>query len=188
MNEFIINKRGYWESDTSIGHIFDEQLCEALKFFIKNNKIKSLVDFGCGMGDYTKSFLSIEGIKCDAFDGNPNTPILTNGIASVLDLSKDFDLEKKYDCVLTLEVGEHLPEEYESIFLNNICKHTNKFVVLSWAIEGQGGDGHVNCKNNDYIIQQMKLRNFNYDLEKSNFLRNNARVSWFKNTVMVFEK
>jgi hypothetical protein len=188
MNKFNINQRGFWESDSNIGHIFDEQLCSALKDFIKINEIKSIVDFGCGMGDYTKSFLLMKQINCDAFDGNPNTSFLTNGIASVLDLSKDFDLQKKYDCVLTLEVGEHIPEEYESIFLNNISKHTNKFIILSWAIEGQGGDGHINCKNNDYIIQQMKLRNFTYDLEKSNFLRNKASVSWFKNTIMVFEK
>jgi hypothetical protein len=187
MTNFNINERGFWECDKGLGHVHDRHLCSALlRFFIDNN-VKNVVDFGCGMGDYTKSFLNNK-IPTDAFDGNPNTHILTNGIASTLDLSKEFDLQKTYDCVLTLEVGEHIPKEYESIFLENICKHASRFTVLSWAVEGQGGDGHVNCKNNDYIIEQMKLRNFNYDLEKSNFLRKYSSVSWFKNTIMVFEK
>ena len=187
MTKFIINERGFWECSLGIGHVHDIHLCNSLIKFVKNNNIKSVVDFGCGMADYTKTFLQNQ-IKTDAFDGNPNTNLLTNGIASTLDLSKDFDLKKKYDCVLTLEVGEHIPKEYEAIFLDNISNHTNNFVILSWAVEGQGGDGHVNCKNNDYIINQMKLRNFTYDIENSNLLRKDSIVSWFKNTIMVFKK
>lgn len=187
MTKFVINERGFWECDLGVGHVHDSRLCNSLIKFIKTNHIKSVVDFGCGMADYTKTFLNNQ-IPTDAFDGNPNTDLLTKGIASTLDLSKEFDLNKKYDCVLTLEVGEHIPQEYEQIFLDNICKHSNKFVVLSWAVEGQGGDGHVNCKNNDYIINQMKLRNFNCDIENSNLLRKESSVSWFKNTIMVFKK
>ena len=56
-----------------------------------------------------------EGFKCEAYDGNPNTPEMTGGIGKVLDLSERFDLGKKFDYVVSLEVAEHIPKEYEEI-------------------------------------------------------------------------
>jgi hypothetical protein len=142
---------------------------------------------GCGTADYTKQFIS-KGFKCEAYDGNPNTNLLTEGIGNVLDFSYSFDLKKKFDCVLSLEVGEHIPKEYEKTFLDNVCNHSKNFIVLSWAVLGQGGDGHVNCQNNDYVIEQLKLQGFDYEYEYSNSLRNSSTASWFKNTIMVFKK
>jgi hypothetical protein len=184
----IINQKGYWETDSSVGHIHDDRLTQALNgFFIKEN-VKTLVDLGCGMGDYVKFFIA-NGIVCDAFDGNPNTEALTNGLGKVLDFSSTFDLEKKYDCVLSLEVGEHIPKEYEQIFLDNLIRHTDNLIILSWAIVGQGGSGHVNCQNNDYIINQMDQRGFEYDQLNSSFLRTQwSSAPWFNNTIMVFRK
>jgi hypothetical protein len=183
-----INENGFWENENGIGHVHDPRLCNKIIEFFKTKNVKNVVDFGCGLGDYTRSFIS-NGINCDAYDGNPNTPNLTNGVGKVLDLSKEFDLDKKFNCVLSLEVGEHIPKEYEQIFIDNICKHTNNLLIISWAILGQGGDGHVNCQNNDYIINQIENREFEYDLESSTFLRNSISTApWFRNTIMVFNK
>jgi cyclopropane fatty-acyl-phospholipid synthase-like methyltransferase len=182
-----INKRGYWESGRNDSHVYDETLCIHIYNFLKNNTIKSIVDMGCGTGEYSKYFIE-KNIVCDAYDGNPNTPQISNGIGKVLDLSVDINLNKKYDCVLSLEVGEHIPKTYEETFLRNICKHTDKYLILSWAILGQIGYGHVNCQNNDYIIKKMREHNFNYEPEISSYLRQNSTAPWFKNTIMVFKK
>ena len=45
---------------------------------------------------------------------------------------------------MSLEVGEHLPKEFEDIFINNLDNNNNYGIVLSWAIKGQGGYGHYN--------------------------------------------
>jgi hypothetical protein len=183
-----INEKGFWENKSGVGHIYDAKLCNALVKLLNDKNIKNTVDFGCGLGDYIKSFM-LSGIDCEAYDGNPNTPNLTGGIGKILDLSEDFDLGKKFDCVLSLEVGEHIPKKYEQIFINNICKHTEKLLILSWAVVGQGGDGHINCQNNDYIINQIESRDFKYNKEISISLRNFiSNAFWFKNTIMVFEK
>lgn len=183
-----INKNGYWETNTGEGHVHDHSLSNSLIDFLKSENIESIVDLGCGMGDYAHKFIA-NGIPCDAYDGNPNTNLLTQGLGKVLDLSAPFDLGKKFDCVLTLEVGEHIPKEYESIFIDNITKHTGKILLLSWAILGQTGDGHVNCQNNDYIISQIEKIGFKYLLDNSNVLRNSiSNALWFKNTIMVFRK
>ena len=52
--------------------------------------------------DSIVSELISEGFKCEAYDGNPNTPEMTGGIGKVLDLSEKFDLNKKFDYVQKL--------------------------------------------------------------------------------------
>jgi hypothetical protein len=75
------------------------------------------------------------------------------------------------DLVISIEVGEHIPKEFEQVFIDNICSHTNSKLILSWAIVGQGGDGHVNCQNNDYIIAKLKEKGFEHDEYNSSVLR-----------------
>ena len=56
-----------------------------------------------------------------------------------------------HDAVLSLEVGEHIPEDYEDIYLENLDRHADKIIILSWAVPEQGGFGHVNERDNGYI-------------------------------------
>jgi len=164
-------------------HKFDAGLSGALKVFLKEQE--TIVDFGCGNADYAKELYN-EGKKVDAFDGNPHTPEMTGGFASVLDLSIEFDLGKKYECVISLEVGEHIPKNKEQIYLNNLVSHTEQCVILSWALPNQGGKGHVNERPNEYIIEEMNKRGFKHFEEASEYLRNSSVLWWFKKTIMVF--
>ncbi len=182
-----INPRGYWETTDGAGHVFDQDLARSLLHFLQKRKVDALYDFGCGMADYHKVF-EAQGITSLAYDGNPNTPILTEGRAKVLDLSKPVDLGRKLRCVLSLEVGEHIPKEYETTFIENVARHSNRFVILSWAVPGQIGDGHVNCQTNEYIIHKLKERGFSFLEEDSIQLRMGSSAAWFKNTIMVFKK
>lgn len=182
-----INERGYWENLTEEGHLFDNKLANSILDFLKTKQIFSLVDFGCGLAEYVKLFKE-NNIYCKAYDGNPNTETLTQGLGSVLDLSKEINLNKTFDCVLSLEVGEHIPKKYEKTFIDNICKHSEKYIILSWAIPNQTGDGHVNCQSNEYIIEQMFNKNYILNLKYTTDLRNKSYLKWFKNTLMVFEK
>lgn len=176
-----ILENGAWNGDYS--HAFDEQLAVGISDFLESSNVNTVFDFGCGLGTYSKHLINA-GFDCDASDGSPNVKEQSDGIAYQLDLSKPFKKEKR-DAVLCLEVGEHIPVQYEQIVLDNITKHGN-IIILSWAIEGQPGDGHINCRNNDYIIQQVEKRGFKYNEDESIKLREKSTISWFKNTVMVF--
>lgn len=179
-----MNQRGYWDTqDESNTHEFDFVLCNSIMEIFDNTH--TFVDLGCGDGSYTKTLIK-NGYKCIGYDGNPLTPIIAEG-CFILDLSKPINIGK-YDVVLSLEVGEHIPVEYESIFINNLCEASNKYIVLSWAVEGQPGTGHVNCQNNDYIIGQMFYRGFKLLKGKSSFLRAYSSLLWFRNTILVFKK
>jgi len=185
--EFKIAENGCYlgiKADTT-KHSHDKTLAEALVQFFKTKNASSVVDLGAGLGKYTKEFRE-NNITTDCFDGNPDTVLLTEGRCSVLDLSKNIALPK-YDWVMSLEVGEHLPKQFEDIFINNLINSSISGIIMSWAIPGQGGDGHINEQTNEYIKSKMAFLGFQNNLEEENILRESPTLFWFKNTVMVFE-
>ena len=186
----FVHENGYWIGDGNElfkEHDFDSDLAAELINFFRREHTLSIVDFGCGLGEYVK-VLKQNNFQVCGFDGNPNTPKLTDGLCSIMDLSKPIILDTKFDWVLSLEVGEHLPSQFEDIFIENLHKNNTKGIVCSWAIKGQGGLGHVNCQNNDYIKDRFSKLGYKNDIESENKMRNKSKLPWFKNTIMVFKK
>ncbi len=182
-----IHEHGFWITNTDEEHAFDPMLADALGNFLLKEKAQQCVDFGAGKGDYVRALRS-KKIVCDGFDGNPYSPDLSNGVVNVADLSQPLMLPLKYDWVLSLEVGEHIPKQYEKTFVNNLMNHCVHGIVLSWAVENQRGYGHCNCQNNDYIKKLFSNAGYSNDVEAENSLRAQSKLSWFKNTIMVFRK
>lgn len=180
----MIHERGYWmdkkETDT---HEFDASLANAIGEVFPGC---SLVDIGCGNGKYVNK-LSFMGFDVTGYDGSPLTPELTGGKCKVCDFSYPVDIGQ-FDIVLSLEVGEHIPAEYEQVFIDNLVRSAKKFIILSWAVEGQPGVGHFNCRNNDYIAEQLQERGFRLMKWLTGYLRSASTLPWFKNTIMVFRR
>tara|TARA_R100000995_G_C3459008_1_gene112107 strand:+ start:117 stop:686 length:570 start_codon:yes stop_codon:yes gene_type:complete len=181
---FEINERGYWVGENK--HHTDKGLKSALCEFVSEQS--SLVDFGCGDASYAKE-IAQNGLDVEAYDGNPVVVSQTNGFAKVLDLSEPFDLERKFDVVMSLEVAEHLPKKYEEVYVDNLIKHTNGWLIISWAVPGQGGKGHFNEQPEEYVLKLFENKGFSHKDEYSKYLRNSiTNLSWFKNTIFVFNK
>ena len=178
-----IDNKGFWLTNDESGHAFDKSLANKLKEIFLNCDV---LDLGCGPGYYTR-FLLDNNIQSEGWDGNPNTHIISKGLCNVADLTQIHNFEKK-DWVLSLEVGEHIPKEYESIFIQNLINHSKKGIVLSWATPGQPGDGHVNCQSNEYVVDIMRSHNYILDVHSTIQLRKAAELWWFQNTIMVFRK
>ena len=150
-----IHSRGYWlTTHEQEHHAHDPELCQAL-IEVFREEGGSVVDFGCGPGDYVKA-MQAAGIVCAGYDGNPKTSQFTQGVCQVLDLSIPVQLPERYEWVLSLEVGEHIPAAYETTFIQNLDRHNTWGVILSWAVEGQGGHGHVNERSNRYIEERFR--------------------------------
>ena len=63
------------------------------------------------------------------FDGALNIEEISRGFVSHLDFSKPFQLNKKFDWVLSIEVGEHIPKQYEDNFIQNLIRHACKGIL-----------------------------------------------------------
>ena len=104
-----------------------------------------------------------------------------------IDLSMPLSLPRA-DYVLSMEVGEHIPREYEFMYVRNLHAHNCRGIVLSWAILGQRGNSHVNNHANRYIVDVFYELGYRHreDLDKK--FRRKATYSWFKRSIMVFER
>jgi SAM-dependent methyltransferase len=182
----LISITGCWLIDDpyTTEHVFDCNLAYTLVDIFLGHTV---LDLGCGFGHYV-SYLRGNGIACDGFDGNPFTAKMTRNMCSVADLSQSFSFGKAYDGVLSLEVGEHIPAQFEKTFVDNLVRCNPKTLVLSWGYPGQPGFGHVNGKTETDVISLMLGRGFVYDAPMSQQLRQLSTFSWFKNTLFVFRK
>ena len=189
---FHIGSAGQWvgRDDAWSGqHVFDHRLAPVIVRMLRELQVKSVFDFGCGNGAYTTYFTE-QGLPCKGFDGNPHTEEVTQGQCHVQLLNVPFDLGEQADAVLCLEVGEHVPAEYESILLDNLCNHAKSYMVLSWAVVGQDGCGHVNCQDNGHVIDRMKEHGFELMKPETDFLRRaeHCHCWYFQNSLMVFRR
>lgn len=117
------------------------------------------------------------------FDGNP----MVKPPCQWADLSEECQLGT-WDWVLSLEVGEHIPAEYERVFVENLHRHNRDGIILSWAVPGQGGFGHVNEKPNEDVIEMVCGYGYRHNRAVSTWLREVSTLRWFQNTLMLFER
>ena len=181
-----IKENGSWVvGDNDDGHRYVHYMSDIIIKIVKEKNPRLVYDFGCGYGEYLKDIFEL-GIEAMGFEAHPNKIIYDN--IKELDLSIPVTLEKNADISISLEVGEHIPVEFEQIFINNICNNTSNILILSWAIEGQSGNGHVNCRNNDYIISEMDKRGFIFDPSILEIRKGFDQDCWFFNSLMLFNK
>ncbi len=190
-DESMYTETGAWtfdnKKDLKDHHFFDKPLCKAFANFLKQECCRLLMDLGCGDGEYIWFLNSNTKICATGIDGNPVTYTITNGFGTTADLTGDRTW-RKADWVLCLEVGEHIPAKYADQLLDNICSTAEKGVIMSWAIPGQDGLGHINCRTNHWVEKQMEKRGFTRVPMTEQLFRNVATIKWFKDTLMVYRR
>ncbi len=120
----------------------------ALPQILEGFSPNSLLDVGCGLGAWLKASLEF-GIK-DVFgvDGVqiPQDKLLVpSHFVIQQDLRIGWDLGRKFDVVLCLEVAEHLEENCANGLIQALAMHSD-LVFFSAACPGQPGQNHVNCQ------------------------------------------
>jgi SAM-dependent methyltransferase len=184
-----ISSTGFWEDkETKLYHVRCEPLCDWVINYLKKNKNKVLYDFGCGNGQYLQKLSQAGFKKLVGFEGVVPTFKDFDNIQQQ-DLSVPFTVPVKSNC-LFFEVAEHIPKQYENIVIDNIVNACTGKLIMSWAIRGQDGTGHVNCLNNDEVIERFTNKGMKYLDEDTKSLRasipDNEQYIWFKTTTLVF--
>lgn len=184
---------GAWLDIGFQGHVYDAGFSDELVNFVERRGIKSAADFGCGPGWYVAD-LNQFGVDCIGLDGNPNVIYQSQcfpcaaGKCIIADLSKplddDFGIK---DLILSIEVGEHIPKEYENTFIENLCRYVSKYVIISWGPLNQKGDGHVNPHSAKYIIDRFIQKGFRYLEDESVRFREKCDTWWLRKNILCFE-
>lgn len=177
---------GYWQGDVDYG--YSKTLAQWICQYLKGQEHKRVWDFGCGKGVYLKELQDAGFTALTGFEGEVPEKRMFDHILQQ-DLTVSFVFPWKGN-VICLEVGEHIPQEYEQIFMDNICNSCDNKLILSWAALNQAGDGHVNCRDADYIISEITKRGMTFLLNDT--LSARAVVTdecpWFKETVLIFRR
>jgi len=149
-----------------------------------------VLDLGCGQGFYLQH-LAARGYRCLGVEG-------TLGIRDIAffpsivtaDLSKPLDLGWPRSSIVCLEVAEHLLPEQEPQLLDTIDQYCGHWLVLSWAVPGQRGHGHNNCRSNEYVRDRFAQRGFQVQAEPTDRLRRavDEGTSYFRRTLQVFTR
>ncbi|KAK2714218.1 uncharacterized protein LOC136040163 [Artemia franciscana] len=192
--------------------LWGPEFAKGMENIFKNS---SVLDLGAGLGHYGRYFLRkreyifedkfrdieksiffdrIEDIintpkrilHYEGYDGALNIEKVTSGFIKHIDLAAPQNLNRKFDWVMSVEVGEHIPMEYESIYISNMIKHACKGIILTWAVEGQGGHFHVNNHNNSYVRERMETKGWKTCDSAEEYLRDIADLGYLKNTIMFF--
>ena len=184
---------GEWLTESLSGHWYDASWGRAILDVLPYADAKDIADFGCGPGWYTY-LLRKHGYCVNGYDGNPHVKEMSSLFfqdgfyCQHVDLTEFLEIDDPFDMIISLEVGEHIPDKYEDIFIHNLVRNSKKYILLSWALPKQLGSGHVNCHTNEYIIGKMKEYGFYINTPITNYLRAKASFKWFQKNIMFFQK
>src|SRR5262245_5516798 len=122
----------------------------------------SLLDVGCGIGTWLKVAQS-RGISDIAGIDGPWLDVsklrVDQRFVGVRDLEKPFDLGRRFDLVICLEVAEHLSATAADSFIESLTRHA-PVVLFSAAIPHQGGHHHVNEQFLSYWVERFGRAGF----------------------------
>ena len=154
-------------------------------------KPKSVIDIGCGIGAFLSCFREngiedILGIDGDYVD--LNNILIPRDKFSPYDLSKKYNVGRKFDLAVSLEVAEHIQKESAEVFIDNLV-NLSDVILFSAAIPGQGGTSHVNEQWPTYWAEIFKKRGY-YPVDcLRKKIWDKPEVSWwYKQNIMFFVK
>lgn len=144
------------------------------EFLVKDKKIKSVLDVGCGRGHALKVFQDLN-CKILGIEGFPES--VEKSIVPGRVKCYDFTRHKvkpqiNFDLVISIEFVEHVEEIYKENFLT--CFDTGKYIAMTFAAPGQGGHHHVNEQPAEYWIKEIEKRGYLYDNEYTKILKDKA--------------
>jgi SAM-dependent methyltransferase len=165
-----------------------ESALEVVPFLIDLLNPQSVVDLGCGLGDWLSVFQKNGVEKILGIDGNwvdKTNLYIKEDFFLENDLTKPFRLKQKFDLAISLEVAEHLPESSSDTFVETLINLSDN-IIFSAAIPNQGGQNHINEQWHSYWVEKFEGRGFYcYDIIRP-LIWNNKNVQWWYKQNMFF--
>lgn len=168
-----------------------ESALEVVPILIDLIKPKSVVDIGCGLGDWLSVFQKNGVEKILGVDGNwvnKNNLYIKEDYFLEQNLTQPLILNQKFDLALSLEVAEHLPESAANTFVETLTNLSDN-IVFSAAIPNQGGQNHINEQWHSYWIEKFESKGFYcHDVIRPLIWKNKKVAWWYKQNILYFSK
>lgn len=156
---------------------------------VQHLRVGSVLDVGCGAGawlaEYARQGVSI----CLGVDGDyvkPSSLLVPVSDFIACDISQPFDLEKHFDLVQCLEVGEHIDSDASRTLIANLVKHSD-FVLFSAAIPGQGGENHINEQTYEFWRGIFAEEGYApYDFVRPLLRSAKGVEGWYRRNIMLY--
>jgi len=147
---------------------------------------KSVLDIGCGPGTYVRALRDLK-VKATGIDTDDR--VIGQ---KYLEQRSLFDLKKKAEVVMCIEVAEHIEtEKSDEIAKCVACAVTaGGYLIWSAAQPGQGGVGHINCQLPEFWQEKLEsnglTRALKLEKEMKDFIGSGYHMGWFMNNAMIF--
>jgi SAM-dependent methyltransferase len=158
---------------------------------LEHYSASSLVDVGCGRGAWlaewaragVKDYVGVDGNYVD----RDKLLFPVDRFVS-RDLARFFDLTRKFDLAVSLEVGEHIIPEASETFVDNICRHSDA-ILFSAAVPGQGGTMHINERDYDFWRTHFVARGYRlFDFVRKAVCNCREVEPWYRYNCMFFAR
>jgi SAM-dependent methyltransferase len=153
---------------------------------------RSILDVGSGVGAWLRAArdlrptIEVTGIDHPGIE--PTTLLIPSEHFIGHDLAKSFDLKKRFDLAMSLEVAEHLPDTVADTFVGNLVRHSST-VLFSAAAPGQGGTSHVNEQWPRYWIGKFESHGYRcYDIVRPMIWDNQNVQFWYRQNIFLFSE
>ena len=156
-------------------------------------KPQSVLDIGCGYGNWLKVFKNsgvteVLGVDGDYVEKEKRRRFISDEEFLPYDLSKELNLGRKFDLAISLEVAEHIPVTSADAFVKSLVNHADT-IVFSAAIPNQGGQNHFNEQPLGYWIEKFESHGYHfYDPLRSSIWDEKDLFSWYKQNMILFRK
>jgi len=152
-------------------------------------EMESVLDVGCGDGIWLASCRAKGASTVSGVDGpwtDPTQLLIPPESVAIKDLSEPFDLQRRYDLVISLEVAEHVAPQFSEIFVDNLVRHGD-VILFGAAIPYQSGFRHINEQWQSYWAGLFQAKGFlAYDLIRSQIWDNPDVHFWYRQNAILY--
>jgi SAM-dependent methyltransferase len=172
--------------DTNVHQSKDAE--HIVPFIIKLFHPASVLDVGCGLGNFLKVFIDagitdVTGVEGEWLDFSKI--VIDKNFIGIKDLEKPFDLQRKFDIALCLEVAEHISKDSSALLVKSLTAHSD-VIVFSAAIPEQGGQNHINEQWIEYWETLFDKHDYKlYDTIRPFIWNINDIFWWYRQNIVV---
>jgi len=148
----------------------------------------SAVDIGCGLGNFLRVFIENGVHDVLGVDGAHVPRHLLKIPADrfvTCDLEQSWNLGRRFDIAVCLEVAEHLELRNADAFIANLVSLA-PVLLFSAAIPYQGGENHVNCQWPEYWQNLFGSHSYEMvDILRSGLMTNDEVEWWYAQNAFI---